>query len=205
MANVVVLTFDNPDEAGRLRQTLRELEREGRLELDDAAVVVKDARGTVRVRGGTRRRGKLGAVGGGLLGAVLFALFPAAGAAVGPPPPGRRWGGRRRADREPHRAGARRGVRRGGPGGPAPGDVGALPGGPQRGRERRAGGAAPLPGHRLPHLARRGPGGGAPPGPPGAPAVVARGTATRNARAAPPRASQRLVGRRRALRLPGPE
>src|SRR5215207_1319819 len=82
MAKVVVLTFDNPDEAGRLRQTLGELEREGRLELDDAAVVVKDARGKVRVRGGTRRRGKLGAFGGGILGAVLFALFPAAGAAV---------------------------------------------------------------------------------------------------------------------------
>jgi uncharacterized membrane protein len=82
MANVVVLTFDNPDEAGRLRQPLGELEREGRLELDDAAVVVKDARGRVRVRGGTRRRGELGAVGGGILGAVLFALFPAAGAAV---------------------------------------------------------------------------------------------------------------------------
>ena len=82
MATVVVLTFDNPDEAGRLRQTLRELEREGRLELDDAAVVVKDARGTVRVRGGTRRRGRLGAAGGGVLGAVLFVLFPAAGAAV---------------------------------------------------------------------------------------------------------------------------
>jgi uncharacterized membrane protein len=90
MATVVVLTFDNPDEAGRLRQTLRELEREGRLELDDAAVVVKDDRGAVRVRGGTRRRGKVGAVGGGVLGAVLFALFPAgaavraaAGAAIG--------------------------------------------------------------------------------------------------------------------------
>ena len=82
MANVVVLTFDDPDEAGRLRRTLRELEREGHLELDDAAVVVEDARGAVRVRGGTRRRGRLGAVGGGLLGAVVFALFPAAGAAA---------------------------------------------------------------------------------------------------------------------------
>ena len=29
MATVIVLTFDNPDEAGRLRQTLRELERRG--------------------------------------------------------------------------------------------------------------------------------------------------------------------------------
>jgi uncharacterized membrane protein len=83
MANVVVLTFDNPDEAGRLRQTLRELEGEGRLELDDAAVVVKDARGAVHVRRGSRRRGKVGAVGGGILGAVVFALFPVAGLAAG--------------------------------------------------------------------------------------------------------------------------
>ena len=82
MATVVVLTFDNPDEAGRLRQTLRELEREGHLELDDAAVVVKDARGRGARPRRTRRRGRLGAAGGGILGAVLFALFPAAGAAV---------------------------------------------------------------------------------------------------------------------------
>jgi uncharacterized membrane protein len=77
MANVIVLTFDTPDEAGHLRQTLGELEGEGRLELDDAAVVVKDARGRVRVRGGTRWWGKLGAVGGGILGAVVFARFSA--------------------------------------------------------------------------------------------------------------------------------
>jgi uncharacterized membrane protein len=83
MATVVVLTFDDPDEAGRLRQTLRALEGEGRLELDDAAVVVRDARGAVRVRGGSRRRGQAGAVRGGLLGAVLFVLVPVAGAAAG--------------------------------------------------------------------------------------------------------------------------
>jgi uncharacterized membrane protein len=83
MANVVVLTFDNPDEAGRLRQTLGELEAEGRLELDDAAVVVKDDDGAVHVRRGSRRRGKVGAAGGAILGAVVFALFPVAGAAAG--------------------------------------------------------------------------------------------------------------------------
>ena len=45
MSQLVVVTFDNPGEAGKLRHTLRSAERAAQLRLDDSAVIVKDEEG----------------------------------------------------------------------------------------------------------------------------------------------------------------
>jgi uncharacterized membrane protein len=77
------MTFDSRDEASRVRQTLRELERSGRLSLDDAAVIRKDADGKLNVDNEVDRGVKIGAIGGGLLGLLLSFMFPLLGIVVG--------------------------------------------------------------------------------------------------------------------------
>ena len=83
MSDLIVMTFDQHDEAERVRQTLRELERAGRLSLDDAAVSVKDADGKFHVADEIDRGVKIGALGGGLLGLLMSFLFPVVGVVLG--------------------------------------------------------------------------------------------------------------------------
>ena len=83
MSNLIVMTFNTPDEASKVRQTLRELEGAGRISLDDAAVIRKDADGTLAVEDEIDRGVKIGAIGGGLLGLLLSFMFPLAGIVVG--------------------------------------------------------------------------------------------------------------------------
>jgi uncharacterized membrane protein len=84
MSNLVVATFDNPEEAGQVLQTLHSVERGTHLSLDDAAVIIRDEEGKVHVKNEVDRGVKIGAVGGGLLGLLIAGIFfPIGGLVVG--------------------------------------------------------------------------------------------------------------------------
>jgi uncharacterized membrane protein len=84
MSQLVVLTFDDADEAGKVREAIHRGEKHGQISLDDSAVVVRDEKGKVHVKNQVDRGVKIGAVAGGFLGLLLAGIFfPVAGILVG--------------------------------------------------------------------------------------------------------------------------
>ena len=84
MSDLIVVVFDDVEEAGKVRASLKSVEHEGRLSLDDSAVVVKDEKGKIHVKNQVDRGVKIGAVSGGVIGILLASLFfPVAGLIVG--------------------------------------------------------------------------------------------------------------------------
>lgn len=73
------IIFDEPETASQVREALRNLEKDGRLNVRDSAVIVRDQDGKVHVKGQADTGTKWGAVGGALIGGMLFLMFPIAG------------------------------------------------------------------------------------------------------------------------------
>ncbi len=82
MSNLIVIVFDNMEEAGKVRQTLKE--QSANISLDDSAVVVRDEEGEVHVKDEVDRGVAVGALGGGALGLLIGGLlFPIGGLVLG--------------------------------------------------------------------------------------------------------------------------
>jgi len=84
MSNLIVVVLDDAEQAGQVRESLKSVEHEGKMSLDDSAVVVKDEKGKIHVKNQVDRGVKIGAVSGGLIGILLASVFfPVAGLIVG--------------------------------------------------------------------------------------------------------------------------
>ncbi len=84
MSNLIVIVFDEAEEAGEVRAKLKSVEHLGRLRLDDSAVVVKDSDGKIHVKDQMDRGIKVGAVSGGFVGLLLAGIFfPVGGLLIG--------------------------------------------------------------------------------------------------------------------------
>ena len=81
--NLVVMTFDNETDAGSVMRSLRSLEKDGQMSIEDTAVLVKDQSGKLRVDNEVSGSVETGAVVGGSLGLLLSFMFPVAGIVIG--------------------------------------------------------------------------------------------------------------------------
>ena len=82
MSELIAITFDGADDATRALASVRELEHERRIGLEDTAVVTKAADGKVHVKNEMASGTETGAAVGAVLGGLLFFVFPV-GAIVG--------------------------------------------------------------------------------------------------------------------------
>jgi uncharacterized membrane protein len=84
MSQLVVLTFEDTEQAGQAFEALKKAQSGGHLKIDDAAVIVKQASGKVEIQNQLDTGVKRGALGGGVVGLLLASVFfPLAGLAMG--------------------------------------------------------------------------------------------------------------------------
>jgi uncharacterized membrane protein len=79
MAQFLAITFDSPEEGEAALKSIRALEADGKIRLEDTAVVRKDTDGKVTIHNELASGTEAGIAVGAILGGVLFAVFPLAG------------------------------------------------------------------------------------------------------------------------------
>ncbi|MCS7225796.1 MAG: DUF1269 domain-containing protein [Gloeomargarita sp. SKYB31] len=84
MSELIAIAYDDMYKAEEVRLALLKLQKEHLIELEDAAVAIKDPEGNVRLNQAINLTG-MGAVSGGFWGLLIGTLFfmPLAGAAIG--------------------------------------------------------------------------------------------------------------------------
>jgi uncharacterized membrane protein len=84
MADLLVVTFKNQEDASRALADVRRTQQAGGLSVKDAAVVEKDANGKIHHINQADTATKTGVIGGGFLGLLIgFVFFPVIGLAIG--------------------------------------------------------------------------------------------------------------------------
>jgi uncharacterized membrane protein len=84
MSNLVVLTFNDTEQAGQVFEAVKQAQSNGQVNVEDAAVIVKDESGKVHLKNQLDKAIAIGAVGGGILGLMIASVFfPLAGLAFG--------------------------------------------------------------------------------------------------------------------------
>jgi len=78
MSEFLAITFDGADEAEAALGSIRALEKDGRIRLEDTAVVRKDVEGKVTIHNEMASGTETGAAVGAVLGGLLFVVFPVA-------------------------------------------------------------------------------------------------------------------------------
>ncbi len=79
MSTLVAITFPGADTAAQALGTIRSLEQEGGIKLEDTAVVTKSADGKMHVQNEASSGTETGIAVGAVLGSLLFVVFPIAG------------------------------------------------------------------------------------------------------------------------------
>lgn len=83
MGELVVIAFDNPDEAVQVAATFKQLQKDHGVHLDDMRVLVKDADGKLHIKDEAGHPVAWSAIGGGILGGLFLFMAPVVGIAAG--------------------------------------------------------------------------------------------------------------------------
>src|SRR3954447_9172419 len=83
MSELIAVTFDDAEQGPAALKSIRALEHDNGISLEDTAVIVKDADGKVKVHNEASSGTETGAVVGGILGGALFLFFPIVGIVAG--------------------------------------------------------------------------------------------------------------------------